>query len=402
MSEGLDFIDGLERDLVAAAERRRDARRAARLARLRQRLGLRGGGLALLLFACVGVASAGATFAVLRAAVIPPPAARDVPREQRPAAGSARVSELRAPDPVAGRPPWTLRLARSSTGLVCTTVGQLVDGSFGLIGLDGRFRAYDERIVDACGEHVAGPHASLVGARVFAAPAPVDVRTVVNGIGGARLSGVTLVTASGRVTVPVGAGGAFVTALRGYPEDNALRVELRFAGGAVERHDFGVSPSVMPDPEGGRAWRVGNAIFPHASRRRCAIFEPSRAGRPRALSPAVCGASFRDEPLRPFFAVRRIEPGTGSWRGQFGGRGLWGDQPARTAVWGGFPDAVARVDVLAPGIRRRAAMTKRHMLLAVLPGRVDPRSVVVQVRWRDGRVERHRGDTNLVPPGRWR
>ncbi len=103
MIDGLDFIDGLEHDLVAAAARRRDARRAARLVRLRQRLGRRGAGLTLLLLAFVGVATAGATFAALRAAVIRPPAARDVPRERD--AGRRQRAHQRAARGRPGRRP---------------------------------------------------------------------------------------------------------------------------------------------------------------------------------------------------------------------------------------------------------------------------------------------------------
>lgn len=405
-----DFIDGLEHDLVAAAARRRDASRMSRVARLRQRLGLRGGGLALLLFACVGVASAGAAFAVLRAAVIPPPAARDVPREQTPAAGSGRVSALRAPDPVAGRPPWTIRLARSSTGLICTTAGQLVDGRFGLIGLDGRFRAYDERIADACGERVAGPHASLVGVRIFAAPDQPEVRTVVSGVGGAQLRSAALLTSSGRRAVPVGADGAFVAALRGYPEDSALRVELRFAGGAIERHALGVSRAVVPDPAGGAAWQVDVSHAQRsADRDRCVEFRPARLARSFdgihaavPTSPAACGRTRDGMPASgAYFAVRRIEPGTGSHRTWRRGGGAWGDHPARTAVWGGFANDVARIDVTGPGgLRRRPALTPRHVFLALFPPSVDPASLTVRVTLRDGRVQEHRGDSGLIE-GRW-
>lgn len=398
------FLDGIERDLVDAARRRRDARRVANALRLRERLGIRRIALAAALFALVGAATAGATLLVLRGSVIPAPAVRDVPPDQMPAPGTARVSELRAADPAPGQPPWTLRLARSTTGLLCTTAGQLVDRRFGLIGLDGRFRAYPERIVDSCGEQVRGARASLIGARVFSARTPADVRTVVSGVAGPRLRAVTLVVRDQRRAVAVGAGGTFVAALRGYPEDSGLVAELRFAGGQMERHDFGTSRSVVLDPEGGRAWRVSAAARISLDRRRCVTFEPARAGRPRALSPAVCGITRRGAPVSGvYFGARRIEPGTGSWSGQFRGEGNWGDHPARTAVWGGFAEDVARIDVLGPdGQRRRPALGARHVFLAVFPASVDPRALVVRVAYRDGRVERLRGDTRLVPPERLR
>ncbi|MDW5594808.1 hypothetical protein VSS74_10695 [Conexibacter stalactiti] len=407
----LDFLDGLERDLVAAAARRRDARRAALLARLRQRLGLRHTGLAALLVVLVGAATAGATFAVLRASVISGPAARDTPRDQLPLPASARVSELRTPDPDPAAPPWTLRLARSSTGLLCTTTGQVDDGRFGLVGLDGRFRVYSERIVDSCGERVAGARASLVGARIFDADRHADVRTVVNGVGGSQLRGATLVLADGRRAVPLGAGGTFVTALRGYPEDTALRVELRFAGGAVERHDFGTDPAVVPDPEGGRAWRVDVSLASESSDRdRCVEFRPARSSRTLDLfhaepptSPALCGRTRRGmPPTGVYFGARRIEPGSGGRSAWRRGHGWWGDHPARTALWGGFANDVARIEVLGPGGERRVpALGRRHLFLALFPATVDPRALRVRVTLRDGSVREHRGDTGLTA-GRWR
>jgi hypothetical protein len=406
----LDFVDGLEQDLLGAARRRRDAQRAARVARPRERFGLRRTGFAALLFVLVGAATAGATFAVLRGSVIPGPAAHDVPVGQLPAPGTARLTELRAADPVAGRPPWTLRLARSSTGLLCSTAGQLVDGRFGLVGLDDRFRAYAPTVVDSCGAQVRGPHASLIGARVFDADDERDVRTVVNGVGGPLLRAVMVVADGRRVAVPVGAGGAFVDALSGYPEDSALQVELRFADGDVERHAFGVDPAVVPDPEGGSAWRVSvSSLAYSADRDRCVDFAPARTEAvvpgfvARApISPAACGRTRRGMPRSgAYFAVRRIEPGTGDRRGWLHGGGYWGDGPARTAVWGGFANDVRRIDVIGPeGRRRTPALGPRHIFLALFPGDVDPRDLRVRVTLRDGRVSEHRGDTGLVE-GRW-
>src|SRR5258706_87675 len=73
-----------------------------------------------------------------------------------------------------------------------------------------------------------------------------------------------------RRDVPVSPGGVFVTALRGSPEDLGIRVALSFADGHVERHPFGVSDSVVPDPTGGRAWRVEAFQFGRAIPARCA------------------------------------------------------------------------------------------------------------------------------------
>ena len=86
------------------------------------------------------------------ASPIAPFAPSDVTPEQRVAPGTSAVCTLRAADPERGQPAWTLRLARSDTGLECSTVGQVHDGAFGLVGLDGAFRALPEANADACGE----------------------------------------------------------------------------------------------------------------------------------------------------------------------------------------------------------------------------------------------------------
>jgi hypothetical protein len=326
--------------------------------------------------------------------VIPPPAARDVPREQQPAAGSVRVSELRAPDPVDGRPPWTLRLARSSTGLLCTTAGQLVGGRFGLIGLDGRFRAYDERIVDSCGERVAGPHASLVGARVFDADRTSEVRTVVTGIGGPRLETATLLSAAGRRPVRVGRDGTFAAAVGGYPEDSTLALELRFAGGRVE---FGRSPVVIPDPLGAQAWKL-EAGTTSRDLRLCVTISRARAnGGPR--SPGACGIAMTEGHFRDdwFFAVRRLtadRPSPGG--GGFADDGDWYGAPPRTAVWGAAGSRVRQIAVRGPGVDRTVRPNRGGTFLVMLAPTVDPRTLTVTVTTDDGRVERRRGDANLL------
>jgi hypothetical protein len=118
-----DFIDGLERDLVEAARRRAEAPAPAPF---RVRAPRRSLLLAAALLVLMAGSAAGATLLALRGAVIPAPQA--VQPEQTPAAGTARVSALRAQDPQPGLLPWTVRVARGETGLLCSTVGQ-VDAS---------------------------------------------------------------------------------------------------------------------------------------------------------------------------------------------------------------------------------------------------------------------------------
>lgn len=397
----LDFLDGLERDLVTAARRRRDTRRAALLTRVRQRLGLRHGGLAALLVVLVGAATAGATFAVLRASVIPGPAARDTPRDQLPLPGSATVSEMRAPDPDPAAPPWTLRLARSSTGLLCTTTGQLVNGRFGLVGLDGRFRAYAPDVVDSCGARPPGARAPLVGARVFDADRHGDVRTVVGGVGGALLLSATMIARGRSSKLPVGDGGTFVGALPGYPEDGALELVLRFEGGAVERHGFGRSEWAVLDPDGGAAWRASATLGGGGRDVTCISFSPARGWWTAPRSPAVCGARTPRGGVRDgyFFALRRIEPG--ARRRRFAPltdpAGDWRDHPPRTALWGEAGREVARLEIDGgPDGRTTVTPTAGRTLLAVFGPEVDPDALTVRVVFADGRVEIRRGDANLI------
>lgn len=127
-----DFIDGLEHDLVEAAARRYPAGKSPRRT-------LRSVLLGLAIFLGISGPAAVATAVVLRNTVIEPPATADAGREQTPVADSEVVSALRAADP-GSEPPWTIRVARGQTGLVCTTVGQVRGGAFGLVGTDGRFR----------------------------------------------------------------------------------------------------------------------------------------------------------------------------------------------------------------------------------------------------------------------
>lgn len=175
------FFDAVERDLVhAAAKRARSPRR-------------RFAAFALTGTLVLGVAgtAAGGTYLALRSSSIAPFAASDFTPEQRVAPGTSLVLAPRAADPAPSTPPWAVRISRSSTGLVCTTAGQVKAGEFGLVGLDGTFRAVPEANADACGSGV------LLGTRVFAAEDRRDVRTVVNGYAG---DGVT------RVTIAVGDG----------------------------------------------------------------------------------------------------------------------------------------------------------------------------------------------------
>ena len=319
-----DELPGLDAfgDALVAAVRREDATRAgevalpgldrfgtalvARARALDRRRGrARRFGVALGIVLPIAATSGAATAVVLREAVIRPPDPAHVPDEQTPLAGTAVVSTVRAKEP--GEPlPWTVRVARSKTGFTCTTVGQVRDGVFGITGLDGVFRRLPGELSDACGQG-----GTLTGARVAAADRVEDVRTIVYGAAGERLRTATLQTARGERPLTVGPGGTFVAVLRGYPEDSAVGVTLRFADGHNERHNFGASPDTLLDPDGGQAWTIERFTFD--ARFRCANVRTARIGsKPRLEHPQrLPGAAHLGPRLgrrRPPLPARRSRP----------------------------------------------------------------------------------------------
>ncbi len=395
----------LERLGVAVAEAARRAEREAPALRLAgrrrpRRWSPRVLAVAALLVLPTAAASGSATLLALRGSVIPAP--RATPPEQTPAPGTSRLTDATAADPSRGRPRWALRLATSRTGLLCSTVGQQVGGRFGIVGLDGRFRALAPGVADACSLRREGA-ASLVGARVFDARRPGDVRTVVHGIGGGRLRAVEVEAAGTRRAVPVREGGAFVAALAGLPEDLGLRVRLRFAGGRREEHPFGVAPLVVPDPAGGRAWRVESAGI-GGDPRHCIGLREARERPNPVLSPAVCGRlageGERSRGRGVFFGVRRVLPGTGGVPVDPFGEGRWQGTPPRLLVLGAAGEDVTSVDVRGPrGAARTSTWYRPNGAFAFVFGpEVRLGEVTVVVRFRDGRRLVRRTSTNVLPP----
>jgi hypothetical protein len=53
-------------------------------------------------------------------------------------AGGSRLLALRAADPAGGLP-WGMRVAQTTRGLGCVTVGRVLDGKLGALGIDGAF-----------------------------------------------------------------------------------------------------------------------------------------------------------------------------------------------------------------------------------------------------------------------
>lgn len=393
-----DFVDGLEKDLVAAARRRATAsgerRRRWPMSSLRT--------IVLVLGITVGAASAAAaaTLYTLRGSVIPAPAAVDVPPSQTLVPDTVQVSPLRIADPESGVAPWTIRVGRSSTGNVCSTVGQVVDGRFGLIGMDGRFRELAPGATDSCGQEQTNA-ATLVGARILAAKRSRDVRTVISGVAGDTLRRVQLTTSHGVSDVRRSDGGTFVAVFAGYPEDIGAQVTLTFADGHRQTEPLGVDPSVVLDPEGGSAWRA-QSFATSDDARQCASFTYARQSRRMPISPGVCGLLHDpagDGRVRKgfFVAVRRlssatVKPAPGAMMA-----GRWRGAPARTAVWGGVGEDVRSVEVSGPGVSRRSVLYARHRtVLGVFPASIRPDSLMVRVTMKDGTVRRVRGEAGLV------
>lgn len=372
---GLDAFGGA----LVAATRRRDRRRW----RARRAV------LGLLVALPIATTTGAATAVVLREAVIRPPA--DAPAEQTPLAGTARVSDVRAADPDGGLP-WTVRVARGRTGFTCTTVGQVRDGVFGLTGLDGVFRRLPGELSDACGQG-----GTLTGARVLAADRVADVRTVVYGAAGDALRAATLTTATGESRLPLGADGTFVAALRGYPEDSAVSVTLRFHGDRTERHAFGATADgdTALDPEGGQAWQIETYVM--GTRWRCARIRTARSGAPeRPASPTAC-LGLRVSKRDWVADAATFRPGQNGPEGF--DRWQWLDHPARTIVWGAARTGrtLDAVTLLGAGAPRPLTLTPKGTFAIVLPATVDPASLTLEVRRADGSTERERPGQGLTP-----
>lgn len=381
------LVEAARRDELPSIEAFGD--RLVARARQPRRRRLRSIAIAFAVAVPVAATSGAATAVVLRQTVISAPTPEQVPDEQTPLAGTAVVSPLRATDP-GGGPPWTLRVARSKTGYTCTTVGQVQDNVFGLVGLDGVFRRLPGELSDACGQG-----GTLTGARVMAAAHRRDVRSVVYGVAGDDLRKATLLTATADRALKVGAGGTYVAVVRGYPEDHMLDLRLEFADGRTERHKFANAPSTIPDPEGAQAWAVDRLVM--GTRYRCAFVRQARAsGEQRVKSPTACLGLRKSK--RTWIADARIlRPGDKGVPGF--DRWTWLDAPERTVVWGVSRrnKDLREVLLLGAGAPKRLTISKRGAFAAVLPPTTKPKNLSLQVTLADGTIERGKPGQGLIP-----
>lgn len=392
MSERLRVLDELGAELERAARRtlaQAPARRAWRLSPV----------LVVLLVLLLAAAAATATLLIVNGGSLPAPHAADLAPWENPVAGSVRLAGLDAPDP-AGGPRWDLRLSHTSNGETCIAVGQVYGGRFGIIGLDRVFRAQPVGGVDACGSRgIAGP--VLAGARVFLGRTARDARTVVDGVAGPGVRSVTAAGPGGPRRLRLGPDGSFLTVYRGYVEDVRPRIAVVTADGRTRTIAFATSRAFeTPDPSNGTTWQAsaganleGRADAPPDESCAQASQEIGRANPGQALAasltPNVCGRLGGRLPL--FVLMRRFDPGDGDGTGY-----PWGQNPARTLVYGAASLRVRRLVLLGAGRPRAVRIDPAGgAFVAVLDGRVDPRGLTLVAELRDGRRVRFTHSTQV-------
>ena len=370
-----------------------DRARPGRVVRLRPAIAI-----ALLIALLLAAVATAAVLLITEGSPLPAPHAADLSPWEDPVPGSVRLAGLDAPDP-GGGPAWDIRLSRSRTGETCTAVGQIFAGRFGVVGLDDVFRALPVGGVDACGvPGIAGP--VLAGARVFAGRTAAEARTVVNGVAGAGARSVSVYGPGGARRLRLGVQGSFITVYRGYVEEVRPRLVVVDAAGRSSTISFASSDAFeAADPDGGAPWQVraGAAIgSPGAHPDENCAQASQQAGRTNpsgpidsALTPDICGR-LGSAPL--FVLMRRFDPGDGQGSGT-----PWGDNPARTLVYGAAAPRVLSLTLLGAGASRVLAIDPHGgAFLAVLDGHVNPRSLTLLARLRDGRSLRYTRSSALV------
>jgi hypothetical protein len=196
----------------------RAARRTLAVPRTRLSASHRLSVVATIVVLLVLAAVAAAAVLITSGSPLPAPHAQDLQSGGIPLPSSVHLAGLDVPDPQAGAPPWDIRLSRTSAGETCTAVGQVLNGQFGIVGLDHVFRALPLGGVDACGfQSATGP--VLAGARVFSGSSSMEARTVVNGVAGAGARSVTAYGPEGARALRLGPDGSFITVYRGYLDE---------------------------------------------------------------------------------------------------------------------------------------------------------------------------------------
>ena len=322
MTERPRVLDELGVELDRAA--RRTLAGSSRRLRAHHRLSV----VAVILVLLVLAAVAAAAIVISSGSPLPAPHVQDLQSGGVPLPSSVHLAGLDAPDPEAGAPPWDIRLSRTRAGETCSAVGQIVNGQFGIVGLDDVFRALPLGGVDACGfQSTAGP--VLAGARVFSGSSSAQARTVVNGVAGAGTRSVTAYGPDGARPLRLGPDGSFITVYRGYAEEVRPRIVVVGADGV--RHTVALAQSStfeVADPQGGAPWQISGeadielGAYPdedcvQAMRARDRLNPRFGDG---SFTPQVCGR-LGERPL--FVLMRRFVPGSGEGTGfPWGKQGL--------------------------------------------------------------------------------
>jgi hypothetical protein len=391
VNERVRVLDELGVELDRAARRRFTSR--TRPVRGPRRLSL----LAMVAVLLVLAAAAAAAVFISSGSPLPAPRARDLESGGIPLPSTVHLAGLDVADPEAGAPRWDLRLSRSGSGETCTAVGQVLDGQFGIVGLDHIFRVLPLGGVDVCGfASPGGP--VLAGARVFSGSSSMEARTVVNGVAGAGTRSVTAYGPEGARALTLGPEGSFLAVYRGYVEDVRPRVVIVSRRGTTRTVSFAQSSAFeVPDPQGGAPWQVNGG--PHVEPGAYLDENCVQASRvlnhanpffgETAITPEICGR-LASNPL--FVLMRRFVAGEGA------GSGFpWGNNPARTLIYGVAAPRVTSLSLAGAGPERQIQIDPHGgVFMAVLDGHVDPRSLTLTAHPKDGSTVRYTRSANVL------
>jgi hypothetical protein len=343
----------------------------------------------------LAAAAAGAVLLIGRGSPLPAPHAQDLRSSGIPLAGSARLAGLRAPDPDRASPPWDLRLSRTAAGEICTAVGQVLDGRFGIVGLDHQFRELPLGSVDSCGiDSPSGP--ALVGARTFIGAATGDAVTVLSGVAGAGTRSVTAYAQGATRQLPLGPDGSFIAVFAGEAEVVQPTVGVVGRDGRVRSIPLerGVTGE-LPDPAGGSGWVVSAEadLQPGATPDETCVQvtrQPSQSEAGRIslpLTPEVCG-HLGSSPL--FVQMRRFVPGESS--GPF----PWGNAPSRTILYGVASPRVRSLALSGAGAVQAVQIDRNGgAFAAILDGHIDPRGLILTAKLVGGATSVYRHPSTL-------
>jgi hypothetical protein len=170
---------------------------------------------------------------------------------------------------------------------------------------------------------------------------------------------------------------------------------------------------VVADPLGGPAWKIEASVGEGPQRVQryhgrayelpvysCMQFTTARyRASTSAMSPALCGRDRHpvggpDRTL--YYGARRLEGDSRVPRDIRAGR--WTRHEPRTALWGNAGrDTVSELVITGPhGLRRTVRPIITGAILVVLDPKVDPATLRVEVRFKDGRVLHTGSDHGLV------